>query len=161
MLVACLLAGTANAESPETLVWSDLAPPPSPECVGVIKSMVGGTCPPPAYGLKEIQCGFATTDLDGRRVRIAGYVQPLEFAFRDVRRFLLSRPLGPCRHPSSPPANQLILVDYPAGHDITADPVFVTGVIEVETIYHDVAVSRWRLKAERVEPALIPDVIAD
>ena len=111
--------------------------------------------------MREFECGLPTTNIEGSRIRIAGYVHPLEFGFSKVKSFLLAPPLGPCRHPSPPPANQLILVHYQDGHNVTADPIFVSGVIEVETVNNGIAVSRWRLTADQIEPALIPDVIAD
>lgn len=163
---AVLLWATCNAGAdggPRDLTWPDLAAVPTAECAAVIEARRGpeAPCPPPPYDLAYLRCGLATPPLEGVRARIAGYVQPLDFEFHGIRAFLLTPPLGACRHPSPPPANQVIHVDAPMGHDVTADPIYITGVLRVETTKGDIAIARWRLEAERIEPALIPDVVAD
>jgi hypothetical protein len=55
-------------------------------------------------------------DLQGTKVRLPGYVVPLEYSQGAIREFLLVPYFGACIHSPPPPANQIVLVrlDKPA-----------------------------------------------
>jgi len=69
--------------------------------------------------------------LDGARVRIAGFIVPLESAKGKVSEFLLVPYFGACIHVPPPPANQIIHVtpDKPLEGSRMMDAVWVNGVL--------------------------------
>ncbi|WP_221073720.1 DUF3299 domain-containing protein [Agarivorans aestuarii] len=72
------------------------------------------------------------SDFDGEKVRIPGFLVPIEFSAPLVATdFLLVPYAGACIHMPPPPANQIVLVSYPAGYKVETVqyPVWVEGVI--------------------------------
>lgn len=84
--------------------------------------------------------GTVRPELDGQRVRIAGYTTPVGFGEED-REFLLVPELGACIHVPPPSPNQIVFVpEYPGEVEMFA-PVWVTGTLRVDpqaTILADV-----------------------
>jgi hypothetical protein len=71
-------------------------------------------------------------DLDGKNVRIPGYVLPTEFSGDKVVEFLLVPYVGACVHTPPPPANQMVHVKVDEGFASEGlfAPVWVTGQIK-------------------------------
>jgi len=67
--------------------------------------------------------------LDGKTVRIPGYVLPIEFKGKQVTEFLLVPWVGACIHTPPPPPNQIVHVksDKPLDINGAFDAVWVTG----------------------------------
>lgn len=94
-------------------------------------------------------------DLDGKRVKIAAYITPLEFDEQNTAsEFLLVPYLGACIHVPPPPANQIVHAMSPVAVEIRSmyEPVWATGTVHTETIESDLATSGYRLDVESVEP---------
>ncbi|NBV88847.1 MAG: DUF3299 domain-containing protein [Betaproteobacteria bacterium] len=93
----------------------------------------------------------------GQRIKIVGYVVPLE-ASRDVKReFLLVPYFGACIHSPPPPANQIILVSPAEDSAISRVPesmstVWVEGVLQVNRTTTSQGVTGYQIQAERVSP---------
>lgn len=68
--------------------------------------------------------------LDGRNVRIPGYMLPLEFRGKDVIEFLLVPWVGACIHTPPPPPNQIVHVKLESGYEAT--DIFTAVWIEGE-----------------------------
>lgn len=89
----------------------------------------------------ELRNGLIDDKMDGRLVRLAGYVLPLEFSEAGVNEFLLVPYVGACIHVPPPPKNQIVYVRL--DHTINADdlyrPVWVTGRISVEATDKDLS----------------------
>ena len=91
--------------------------------------------------------------LNGKTIRIGGYPVPLESDSqgRSSLFFLVPYP-GACIHVPPPPPNQIMLVRYPEGialEDIYA-PLWVEGVLKIETVSNDLADAAYALDASRV-----------
>ena len=69
--------------------------------------------------------------LDGEKVRVPGYMLPLEFDNKSVSEFFLVPYVGACIHVPPPPENQMIFVNAEDGIEIKGlyDPVWVAGTI--------------------------------
>jgi hypothetical protein len=70
--------------------------------------------------------------LDGKKIRIAGYVVPLDDDATQMSEFLLAPWAGACIHTPPPPPNQLIYVKMARGEQAYAalmDAVWVEGTI--------------------------------
>lgn len=102
------------------------------------------------------------TALDGKLVRIPGYVLPLEFKGKEVIEFLLVPWVGACIHTPPPPANQILHVkpDKPFTTSGLFAPVWVTGRLKTTALQKslhlidgtsDIDVS-YALSATAVEP---------
>ena len=103
-------------------------------------------------GLQE-QGGAVRDDLDGVRVRIAGYVTPIGFDPDRITQFVLVPWLGACIHTPPPAANQIVYVDDAEGltPEMMYDPIWVTGTLRAApsaTVLADVG---YRMEDVRVE----------
>ena len=69
--------------------------------------------------------------IDGKTIRMPGYVLPLEFSGSKVTEFLLVPWVGACIHTPPPEANQIVYVKADKAFEIrrTFDAVWVTGRI--------------------------------
>ncbi|HHC6525709.1 TPA: DUF3299 domain-containing protein [Vibrio parahaemolyticus] len=81
---------------------------------------------------KQRAAESVTDDFDGQRIKIPGFLIPLEFSEAMVATdFLLVPVAGACIHMPPPPANQIIRVSYPKGFQLRTVqyPVWVEGTI--------------------------------
>lgn len=72
-------------------------------------------------------------ELDGRMVRVPGYMLPLEFTGKSVTEFLLVPWVGACIHTPPPPPNQIVHVktNQPFVSEGLFMPVWITGRLSV------------------------------
>jgi len=94
-------------------------------------------------------------ELDGRRIRLPGFVVPIEADAESVGEFLLVPYYGACIHVPPPPANQTIHVVTPKGgeyHGGLFDTVWVSGTLKVQSLSIELADAGYRIEAVRVEP---------
>lgn len=91
--------------------------------------------------------------MHGRRIRIPGFVVPLEGDGRTVREFLLVPYFGACIHVPPPPANQLIhvLPEKPIPGEWNMVPVWVSGVLGVARTESELGNAGYQLRAVKVE----------
>jgi uncharacterized protein len=171
LVLACPIVGRA-ADPPMELKWAQLMPPaqavsplkPKTFFSGSTTSTDGGPPPPPLaegnwMSIKRRQPGAdlppaVVTELNGRHVRIGGYVVPLDFEATTVKEFLLVPFVGACIHVPPPPANQIIYVKADKGLEVGGqfDPVTVTGTIKTEMAFTGIADAGYSIDAEAVEP---------
>lgn len=109
--------------------WADLIPngdQMSPEALQAFQIVEHGDRWAPRASVELV------TRYIGERVRLPGYMVPLEFEPDGVRHFLLVPFVGACIHVPPPPANQIVLVTsetpYPAQDYF--DAVYVTGTMD-------------------------------
>jgi hypothetical protein len=74
--------------------------------------------------------------LDGRNVKISGFVVPIEEKGRAVTEFLLVPYFGACIHVPPPPANQII-------HVISAKPIKRLGVMDAVWVSGQLKIARY------------------
>jgi hypothetical protein len=159
-------------EAPLDLKWAQLVPPAPP---GPPKSFLSGRpaspnpagphdgAAPPAgqpdgrWMSGPLQQSEApapvVAGLDGKRVRIGGYVVSLDFDATKVKEFLLVPFVGACIHVPPPPANQIVYVKSAEGFEVTGqfDPVWVTGTLKVTSAFTGLAEAGYSLEADKVE----------
>ncbi len=82
-------------------------------------------------GKKRAAASAVNPAIDGKMVRIPGYVLPLEFSGTKVTEFLLVPWVGACIHTPPPEPNQIVYVKPDKAFDIRRmfDAVWVTGRI--------------------------------
>jgi hypothetical protein len=91
--------------------------------------------------------------LDGARIRLPGYLVPLEEGPAGHTEFLLVPYFGACIHTPPPPANQIVLVlpAKPAAGLRSMETVWVSGVLKTSRSNSPMGASGYRLEAALVE----------
>ena len=131
----------ANTKNLLELEWLDLVP----ESEKIASQLMADEL---EYGDSDMQSelGAIRPELNGKQVRIPGFVIPLEGDADQVTEFLLVPYYGSCIHTPPPPPNQIIHVTFPQGapdQDLW-DVVYLEGKLMtqqnlvgmVETGYH-------------------------
>lgn len=91
--------------------------------------------------------------LSGKKVRLPGYVVPLEENQAGATEFLLVPYFGACIHTPPPPANQIVHVLPRTGTKLKSmDVVWVDGTLTARRADSAMGVSGYRLEAEAVIP---------
>ena len=157
----------------KTVEWADLIPP---EVLEILLN-------PPSY-IAEIEDGsaedqitsqmkntlaeeeedayrraLASTDvnpsMDGQKIRIPGFVVPLEFdEEQTISQFFLVPYFGACLHMPPPPPNQIILVDAPEGVQMSAlyEPFWLEGEVSTVVTENDMAKSAYAMQLHKLSP---------
>ncbi len=172
---AIFFSAPAVAEEPPIeLSWAKLMPPVLPAQNLKAKSFLAGATPFPGAGgsepppppmihdkpwmsEKRRQPGASAApavvqELDGKRVRIGGYVVPLDFEATNVKEFLLVPFVGACIHVPPPPPNQIIYVKAAKSFSVEGsfDPVWVTGTLKVASRDTGLAETGYSIEAAKV-----------
>ncbi|MEO1102359.1 MAG: DUF3299 domain-containing protein [Pseudomonadota bacterium] len=95
--------------------------------------------------------GTVREELDGKRVRLAGYTTPVGFGENETR-FLLVPVLGACIHVPPPPPNQIVYVEKAEGDPDMFAPIWVTGTLRANPIATVLADVGYRLEDVVTEP---------
>lgn len=101
-------------------------------------------------------------ELEGRDVKLPGYVLPLEFSGTLVKTFLLVPYVGACIHVPPPPVNQIVHVRVSEAFESDGlfAPVWVTGRMSTGKTTHDLTLVDgtskvnvgYALQARKIEP---------
>lgn len=91
--------------------------------------------------------------LEGKQVKIPGFVVPLETSDKGLKEFLLVPYFGACIHTPPPPANQIIhvLSNPPVRGFQSMSAVWVSGTLGLERSNSELGVSGYQISAARVE----------
>jgi len=92
-------------------------------------------------------------ELDGARVRLAGFLVMLEGTSRGVTEFLLVPYFGACIHVPPPPANQIVHVfpREPVPDSLAGEAIWVTGALTTAQAHTRHGVVGYRIDAAQVE----------
>jgi hypothetical protein len=111
---------------------------------------------------QQALAGAVNTSLDGKLVRVPGYMLPLEFSGKQVTEFLLVPWVGACIHTPPPQPNQIVHVkaDKPIAVNGMFDAVWVTGRIAATAARKSVYITDgtteidvgYSIRASQVEP---------
>ena len=85
---------------------------------------------------RRLRGSTANKKLNGKTIRLPGYLLPLEFENKKVTEFLLVPWVGACIHTPPPPPNQIVHVKLSEGFDIGDEiftAVWVDGVMKTES----------------------------
>ncbi|MBA4141840.1 MAG: DUF3299 domain-containing protein [Nitrosospira sp.] len=141
--------------------WDDLMPKswdPMAPLKGLQLDQMKDSDPRAIQALENIREAWKSApverSLDGERIRIPGFVIPLERAGNKVSEFLLVPYFGACIHTPPPPSNQIIHVRTakPVANMRTMDTMWVNGLMQVGKVDTEMGQAGYQLKAERVVP---------
>lgn len=124
--------------------------------------------PPPAVhdylgegSMAALQTGSYTPnkELDGVRVKLPGFVVPLERG-KDglIDEFFLVPYFGACIHVPPPPPNQIVYVKMRSGAGLSSieDAQWVTGILRVAVKTSALGAATYTLQGEKMEPYQFP-----
>lgn len=152
-----LLAG-ASAGAAQEMTWGELVPEgfrvaaPQPlhdlSQLGELDEALGD----PAVQLEPH--APVVPGLDGRPIRLPGYIVPLGLSDTGtVEEFLLVPYYGACIHVPPPPSNQIVHVTSRTGIDLQQlyQPFWISGTLRVEQVHSDLAEAGYRIRDAIVE----------
>lgn len=131
------------------ITWDDLLPegwiPPS-----VSVDHFFDAAPPQAADMADAP---VVTALDGQRVKLPGYLVPINLEGEKLKDFLMVPYFGACIHVPPPPPNQIVFVSLPepVAVDDPYGPHWVTGVLSTSAASTELAEAAYTLVGERVE----------
>ncbi|RTZ14278.1 DUF3299 domain-containing protein [Vibrio aquaticus] len=144
-----LSTNTALAEDTLTLDWIDLIPEnernqfdsygmPAVDHTGDV--------------MQQSKVGSVRPELNGSKVKIPGFVIPLEGDENMVTEFLLVPYFGACIHVPPPPPNQIIYVHFPEGAPVQQlwDVIYVVGTLKTETVSHELAETAYVIQGTEI-----------
>jgi hypothetical protein len=139
--------GSVN-ESALSIDWLDLIPENERNIV-YERPMANhdGDAPP------QLLVGSVRDDLNGRLIKIPGFVIPLEGDDKKVTEFLLVPFLGACIHVPPPPPNQIVYVKYAGGAPINGlwDLVLITGILRTDGVSSGLGETGYLLEGMAIE----------
>lgn len=142
-----------------TIDWDTLIPPgwdPMKDLKGLDFSTLSDADPRAAAALSKLREVWDKAPpnpaLSGQRVRLPGYVVPLEETREGLKEFLLVPYFGACIHTPPPPANQIVHVLPKAAVPgfRSMDTVWVTGLMTLTRTDSYMGVAGYRLEADQV-----------
>ena len=152
-MIGLIVAGGAQAApKPLDLTWAKLIPEGSggPDytqvspVLQIIKGLMSDEAKEPSV----------VASLNGRRVRLSGYVVPLKHKGRRVSEFLLVPYVGACIHVPPPPKNQTVFVT--TKNPIKVKKLFaavtVTGVMSTQSSTTELVQTGYRITDGDVRP---------
>lgn len=90
--------------------------------------------------------------LDGKSVKIPGFMVPLEDEQKDVVEFLLVPSPQACIHVPPPPPNQMVYVKMKKGTNVAMGPIWVYGTLNLVTKKSMYGDASFELVGEAIEP---------
>jgi hypothetical protein len=102
---------------------------------------------------KQSKLGHVRKELNGSKVKIPGFVIPLEGDQNMVTEFLLVPYFGACIHVPPPPPNQIVYVRFPKGAPIQQlwDVIYVVGTLKTEITNHELAETAYVIEGTQIE----------
>jgi hypothetical protein len=162
-LVFLLPAVSADAREPRTLDWLELMPAEDrtqmeklPELMEELNADLleqGDSLSEEVRMPDVLQSTAVVGELEGKFVRIPGYLVPLEINERgDAETFFLVPYFGACIHVPPPPPNQMVHVTFSGGlpPDAIYVPYWVTGELAIETTENELGVATYAIDATTI-----------
>ena len=141
--------------------WEALVPPnwdPAKELGSLDLSTLSDNDPRAMKALEKLKAAMdnapIVSQLNGSRIRIAGFMVPLDGLRGQITEFLLVPYFGACIHTPPPPANQIIhvLPAKPYKTDQGMEAVWISGTLETVRAETGMGNAGYRMKAEVVTP---------
>ena len=144
-----------DARQPEELLWDDMIPYKDDKVASVLKDPdndLNALIEEDPY--EYLDFTQPIPGLDGRYVKIPGFIVPLESDKPGtLKEFLLVPYYGACIHTPPPPPNQIVYVTFDEAVEIESlyNPYWIIGTISTKPYMGEVADTVYRLSGERLE----------
>ncbi len=149
-LLCCLMlvSGVVNASEVKEVYWEDLVPPDFNELAPQQATDHNNK-------MAQLQPDAPVVDIyNGERVRVPGFIVPLEGTAELTTEFLLVPFFGACIHVPPPPSNQIVHVKMNEGVPVENlyDAVWVEGIFSTTRYSSDLAAAGYSMQGEAVHP---------
>ena len=167
VILCLLLSSPVMADEYQTLEWDNLLtdeelanppppPPPEPDSWAMQDpSLSDPMANSPMFedAMPPQESAPVRDDLDGRKVKLAGFVVPLEGNEKVITEFLLVPYFGACIHVPPPPTNQVAYVKFPKGAPVADlwDAIWVYGSIRAESKTAEGNTAGYSIEADKIE----------
>ncbi|MCW5626630.1 MAG: DUF3299 domain-containing protein [Burkholderiales bacterium] len=154
-----LAPGAVSADGTQEIRWQDLIPKnwrPKTKLLGRKLQAMNDNDPEALAFMRELQSEWdqapTNPELEGRLVKLPGYLVPLEEVKGELKELLLVPYYGACIHVPPPPANQIIhiVLAKPTKGFRTMDPVWISGKLIVSRQETDMATTGYRMDAASI-----------
>lgn len=98
------------------------------------------------------KAGSELEALNGREIKIPGFMVPLEDSQKAVTEFLLVPSPQACIHVPAPPPNQMVYVKMRAGTEVAFGPIWVYGTLNLVTKKSMYGEASFELVGDSIEP---------
>lgn len=158
------LAAAAQAPAARTITWEELVPKdwdPMKDFRDLNMGTLTDADPRAAQMLKKMREAWdnapVNNAIDNQRVRLPGYVVPLDDSSAGLKEFLLVPYFGACIHTPPPPSNQIVhvLADKPLPLK-SMDVVWASGTLRTLRTDSYMGASGYRLQQVAVDAYLPP-----
>lgn len=145
--------------------WDELVPKgwdPMAAFKGLNMNRLKDSDPKAIAALEKLKAAWAEApvepSLDGKRVKLAGFVVPLERKGDAVLELLLVPYFGACIHTPPPPANQIVhvILKKPAEGMKMMDTFWVSGTLSLQHGDSSLGIYGYRMTGERLDPYGLP-----
>lgn len=103
----------------------------------------------------ELDNAPVNTALDGKLIKMPGFVAPLENNNGIINEFLLVPYFGACIHLPPPPMNQTVLIKADKGQGVKSEnakqPVWITGTLRAIEERTDIGAAGYRIEKAKIE----------
>ena len=146
------LAYPVAARSAKQIGWAELIPEGVPPAEIISEGTVDAVNDVWLPVFDKNASRFVTA-LNGTRVRMPGYMLPLQTSGSGITEFILVPYAGACIHVPPPPPNQLVFVTSkrPWNAQAMFERVWVTGTIKIDPISTNLAEIGYSMQADLVE----------
>ena len=104
----------------------------------------------------ELDNAPVNMSLDGKTIRIPGFVAPLENVNGIINEFLLVPYFGACIHTPPPPSNQTVMIKANKGQGVKSEdsylPVWITGKLKTVVERTSIGTSGYKIENAIIEP---------
>ena len=143
-----LVSGMVNASEVKEVYWEDLVPPDFNELAPQQATDHNNK-------MAQLQPDAPVVDIyNGERVKVPGFIVPLEGTAELTTEFLLVPFFGACIHVPPPPSNQIVHVKMNEGVPVENlyDAVWVEGIFSTTRYSSDLAAAGYSMQGEAVHP---------
>ena len=143
-----LVSGVVNASEVKEVYWEDLVPPDFNELAPQQATDHNNK-------MAQLQPDAPVVDIyNGERVKVPGFIVPLEGTAELTTEFLLVPFFGACIHVPPPPSNQIVHVKMNEGVPVENlyDAVWVEGIFSTTRYSSDLAAAGYSMQGEAVHP---------
>ncbi|WP_409077906.1 DUF3299 domain-containing protein [Pseudomonas sp. N3-W] len=153
------------AAEPAELTWQEMIPPNAPPEVPNMKplhdlSQMGSVMESAPAAKQDLPNAPVVKSLDGRHIRLPGYIVPLEVSEEGrTTEFLLVPYFGACIHVPPPPSNQIVYVKSKVGVklDELYQPYWIEGAMQVKASTSELADAGYQMNADKIYVYELPE----
>jgi hypothetical protein len=167
LLWLMIVATPLWAQDLRVLTWQEMIPPDAPPVklitapIHNLSSMADTLSVESAPAAHQLAPHAPVVkSLDGERVRLPGYIVPLEVSEEGrVTEFLLVPYFGACIHVPPPPPNQIVHVTSELGVKVDElyQPYWIEGPVQVKSSTTELADAGYQMEADKILVYEMPD----